>query len=44
MIPNNFINIYAFNLEGKILDKILYEVDGSDIPQQLLRQVLPPFL
>jgi hypothetical protein len=30
MIPNNFIYIHGLNLERRILDNILHEVDSSD--------------
>jgi len=38
-VPNNFV--YAWNYPWRrLLDKILYEVEKSDIPRQLLRPVL----
>jgi hypothetical protein len=30
--------------EGRMFDKMLYEVDSSDIPPNLLQPVLSPFL
>jgi hypothetical protein len=33
--------MYGLNLERRIMDKILYEVDSTDIPQ-LLRQFYRP--
>jgi hypothetical protein len=30
MIPNNFIYVYGLNLERRIWDQILYELDSSD--------------
>jgi hypothetical protein len=37
---SSFIYIYGLNLERRILYKILYEVDSSDIPWCLLQQVV----
>jgi hypothetical protein len=37
-------SMYGLNRESRILDKIWYEVDSSDIPWKLLRSVLSPFL
>jgi hypothetical protein len=36
-------SMYGPNLERRIFDKILYDVDNSDIPWQLLQSVLAPF-
>jgi hypothetical protein len=36
--------MYGLKLEGRILDKILYDVDSNDVPQKLLQSVLLPFL
>jgi hypothetical protein len=36
--------MYGLNREIRKLDKILYEVDSNDIPQQLVQSVLSPLL
>jgi hypothetical protein len=37
--------MYGTNLERRIYDKMLYEIDSSDIPRQLfIQSVLSPFL
>jgi hypothetical protein len=35
-------SIYGLNLEKRLLDTILYEVDSSDIPRYLLSQIYRP--
>jgi hypothetical protein len=35
--------MYGLNSERRMLDKILYEGDSSDIPQLQLQAVLSPF-
>jgi hypothetical protein len=32
--------MYGFNLERRIFDKMLYELDSSNIPQKSLQSVL----
>jgi hypothetical protein len=36
--------MYGINLERRLFDKILYDIDSSDIPQYLLQSVLSPTL
>jgi hypothetical protein len=43
MIPNTY-SAYGVNLEGRMLDEILYIIEKIDTLLQLLQSVFSPFL